>query len=582
MTDGQSSFGTPEAWSNINSLFGAFVFAVLERSGLKEVVLSPGSRSTPLAYAAHCNSNLNTIVHIDERSAAYYALGLVKSQGNPVALVCTSGTALANYYPAVIEASEAGLPLLVLTADRPAELRYRRAGQTIDQQKIYGTQVRHAYEMPLPENDETVFRQVRSVLLSAYKRCQFPAAGPVHVNFPFREPLAPEGNTRIECAFNVEALLGGIGSSPQSEVLSEPFLPLPGRGLVLAGPTVEFPDGESLLAIQNFLRKLGWPVLVDAAHPLRHRQDESLCLVSHYDSLIRDAKWCAANRPEAIIVLGEPPTSKVLRTWLSSECIPVYFAGESPLLVDPFAGITRQYQVNWKRLPDLLEGVEPVEDREWRESWESAEQKSAEDAEAYFAGNDAWFEGRVHRILSGNLPHGSPVMFANSLAIRDAEWFWKLNNRGYLPFSMRGGNGIDGTLSLACGIVEGRSVPGVLVTGELALLHDINGFLFHPCMQTGLKIFVVNNHGGGIFDHLPVSHWNPVYEEGFATPQEVDFHQLCGAHGVNYTKVATVAELESAAQSLPERGIEVVEIVVDRELSLSAHRAYFNWMQNED
>lgn len=558
-----------------NPAFGELVIRSLFAFGVKHVVLSPGSRSTPLALACAEYAADRMTVILDERSAAFYALGRIKATRRPVAVICTSGSAAAQYYPAVIEARESGLPLVVLTADRPPELRHGHAGQTIDQVKLYGNYPVFQAELPLPEASASLFRQVREICRLAVGCALGEPHGPVHLNCPFREPFFPGEST--DSLLLDETLLDGL--SPCGEIsrgaVDTPALPE--RTLILAGPRPwKDPDGE-VHALLDLACKGGYPVLADASNPLRYVEDGSVVVI-HYDRVLRDPGRSRGLQPEAVLLWGEPPTSKVLRHWLAGLDVPGYRVGHGKRAMNPVFGKIAEGGGCVSSFCAAAEWKEGTFFREWKRL--DAEMEAG--LRTGLENPHSLFEGDVHRLLRKCLPEGAPVLFANSMAIRDAEWFIPAGGNRLDPFSQRGANGIDGTLSMARGIGDALNRPMCLVTGDLAFLHDVAGLRGTGGTRPGLLVLLVNNSGGGIFEFLPVAAKSPHFEACFATPQDVELHGLVAAHGGRHLKVASAEGLAKQLQEWSGEGLLVLEIPVDRKLSRDLHREFLDGFEQKN
>jgi 2-succinyl-5-enolpyruvyl-6-hydroxy-3-cyclohexene-1-carboxylate synthase len=570
------------ARSNVNSVWGALTMEVLARLGVQTVVTSPGSRSTPLTVAAGRNPRIEALSILDERSAAFYALGLAKRTRRPVVLVCTSGSAAANYWPAVVEASMGGTPLLFLTADRPAELRGCSSGQTIDQLKLYGGYVRHFAELALPEASEAMLAYLRQTLVHAVSLSMAANSGPVHLNFPFRDPLAPEAEptqsvieaSALEAAATVitrpcEAVpcVGAIDQVALERLSSH------SKGIIVVG--TEHPRGgdeDFADAVAMIADKLGWPVLADVLNPLRSHAGENPSLITRYDAFLRQAEQAEALQPTAVLQVGSLPTSKVLRAWLGSQDAVSFLLNSRHINSDPLHRIATPIYGGAHELAELLQHqrVEP----EWAASWASVERETAKRIDERMMEMDTLFEGKVAWLLSKHLPVGTPVFLASSMSVRYAEYFWCAGSRAYSVFCNRGANGIDGTLSTALGVAH-RSKPAVLLTGDLAFLHDSNGLLAASQLKGSLTVVVVNNNGGGIFEHLPVAQMNPPFETYFATPQRVDLAKLCEAHCVPYQTVDDWHSFIDAVSLASQTGLRVLELRTDRKADHASLKAFF-------
>ena len=552
-------------YRNTNSLWGSVLVETLARLGVTHAVISPGSRSTPLTMAFARHPGIEAIPLLDERSAAFFALGLARQTHRPVVLLCTSGTAGANYFPAVIEAQESGVPLLVITADRPPEMRQCRSGQTIDQQKLFGGHVNFYHELAVPEASLRLLRYLRQTVAHALERTHWPVVGPVHLNAPFRDPLAPmeDGSTaglkqKIDETFFDQLVVVPVGFG----ATSIPELPHSKRGLIVTGPAQPVDAANYAMMVELLALKTGWPVLADSLSPLRSYSAPGQPFISTYDCLARNGKLMEKLRPEFVLSIGGWPISKPLRAWLEQVDAPTWILTESTENQDALHGRARTIHGRVEQLAELL--PEREVDIAYCTDWACAEASVRKALDRKLAGLKAMFEGKAAWIMAARLPVRTPVFVANSMPVRDLEYFWPANNRGHAIYCNRGANGIDGTLSTALGVAHGSDQPAVLLTGDLALLHDTNGFLSAPKLKGGVTIVLINNNGGGIFEHLPVAQDNPQFEEFFATPQQVDFRKLSSAYGVAYTLVRDWKHFSGLVGKLPKRGIRVLEVRTDR------------------
>jgi 2-succinyl-5-enolpyruvyl-6-hydroxy-3-cyclohexene-1-carboxylate synthase len=551
---------------NVNALWGSVVAETLARAGVGTAVVSPGSRSTPLAFAFARHPGIEAIPILDERSAAFFALGIAKREMRPVALLCTSGTAGANYFPAVIEAHEAGVPLLVLTADRPPEMRACASGQTIDQQRLFGAFVSFYHELAVPEANLPLLRYLRQTVLHAVERTLAPFGGPVHLNAPFRDPLVPSedggGTDAFGAGVDWEAFFDHVGPPAPVSVASEiPAFAHAVHGVIVAGPVPTADPQAHAAAVGEIARKLRWPVLADGLSQVRNHAEAVPHLVTRYDAILRTPSAAESLRPEFVLCLGEWPTSKVLRGWIEASGAPVLLVTERPDNRDALHGPTRRIVATLPELARVLPSADALNGYE--RLWASHETRARAGLDASIDAEEGLIEPKAAWLLGRHLPAQTAVSAANSMPIRDMEFVWPANDRGYRVHFNRGANGIDGTLSTALGVAHGGA-PAVLLTGDLALLHDSNGFLIAPRLRGSLTIVLINNRGGGIFEHLPVAQFDPIFEEFFATPQEVDFAKLCGAHGVEHVHVEDWGHFESLITTLPAQGIRVLEVATDR------------------
>lgn len=541
---------------------------VLARLGIEHVVISPGSRSTPLTLAAAKNPKLETLVILDERTAGFIALGIAKRSRKPVALVCTSGTAAANYHPAVIEASLSGTPLLVLTADRPPELRDCSAGQTIDQIKLFGSSVRLFAEMSLPELLPERLAYLRQSLVHAVDRAVQIHPGPVHLNFPFREPLLAltnaepvvDANSLEQAATVVTRVTEAVSIGGALDTVAIERLSSHRKGIIVVGDInprggdVEFATAVALLS-----QKLGWPVLADVLNPLRGHADELSGLVCHYDRHLRAATDAVELKPTAVLQIGALPTSKVLRTWLQKIDATHFLLVDRPFNSDPLHRIATVLHGDVSGLADQIKPLHG--DSEWLSAWTHLEARATADVNARLEPLESLFEGKAAWLLSQQVPAGSSVFLASSMSVRYAEWFWCVGSPAGSIYANRGANGIDGTLGTAVGVAH-RGSPTILLTGDLAFLHDTNALLAAKDLRGSLTVVLINNNGGGIFEHLPVANVD-CFEDHFAAPQEVNLQTLCAAYGVTY-KCIQDWDTYTAELKDPSGGLRVLELKTDR------------------
>jgi 2-succinyl-5-enolpyruvyl-6-hydroxy-3-cyclohexene-1-carboxylate synthase len=556
---------------NLNTLWASVLVETLSRLGVTTAVICPGSRSAPLTVAFAQHPHINAIPILDERSASFFALGLAKRSHHPVVLVCTSGTAGANFYPAVIEAYESRVPLLVLTADRPPELRDCNAGQAIDQHKLFGHYPNHAEELATPAEERLAY--LRQRIMQAWRQTQYPAAGVVHLNVPLREPLAPIGQPEIlalaaEFPADFFDHLADVIAGPAALSLGEPLTGLPlgnPRGVIIAGidhPREPIGYSQSIAQLSQIL---GYPVLAEGLSPVRHHAALQPYLVSTYDLILRQPDLATQLQPEVVIRIGAMPTSKVLREWLDRVQPRQWVIDPTARSLDPLHGRTVPVGLPIGPFATAVAAscAQPAARTAYLNQWLTADAHTRDRITQTFQAESALIESKIAWTLADCLPVGTPVVVANSMPVRDVEWFWRPTDRQYALLGNRGANGIDGTLSTALGVAHGGQ-PTVLLTGDLSLLHDTNGFLIGPQLRGHLTIVLVNNNGGGIFGMLPMAQFDPPFEEFFATPQSVEFELLCRAYGVAYQRVTDWEGLRLQLQVLPSAGIRVLEVRTDR------------------
>ena len=567
----------PLDFRNTNTLWSSIIAETLKHLGLTTAIICPGSRSAPLTVAFAQHPEIEAIPILDERSAAFFALGVAKRSHVPAALVCTSGTAGANFYPAVIEASESQVPLLVITADRPPELRDCHAGQAIDQQKLYGSYPNWQAELALPSQEIGMLRYLRQTIVQAVKRSLFSVPGAVHLNVPFREPLAPTPQPdTLNSQLHQEDFFAGITLNPYphsctGDSASRPYSSLLStwkqceRGIIIAGVAQPQHRQEYCQAITHLSQSLGWAVLAEGLSPVRNYAHLNPYLISTYDLILGNPQLSQKLAPEMVIQLGALPTSKELRAWLNSTQPQRWIIDPSPENFDPLHGKTTHLHLSVEQLATTIPPLAKQESvsSDYLHQWRDAETQLRQALDKTMATTDTLFEGKAAWLLSQTLPPATPLLIANSMPVRDVEFFWKPNNSGIQPFCNRGANGIEGSLSTALGIAHHHQ-SSVMLTGDLALLHDTNGFLQRNRFTGHLTIVLINNNGGGIFEMLPISQFEPPFQEYFATPQEMDFAQLCGTYGIEYKRITNWQQLQALLNPLPEKGIRVLEIPTNR------------------
>jgi 2-succinyl-5-enolpyruvyl-6-hydroxy-3-cyclohexene-1-carboxylate synthase len=548
-------------FNNLNQLWSYVLTETLKRLGSKCAIICPGSRSTPLTVAfVQQIPHIEAIPILDERSAAFFALGRAKATGKPVVLVCTSGTAGANFYPAVIEASESRVPLLILTTDRPAELRDCHSGQTIDQVKLYGNYPNWQTELATPSLDMGMLGYLRQTIIHAWERCQFPNSGAVHLNIPFRDPLAPIPDG-TNFTLDVEDFFSGIVSTSLSITNYELPITDNQKGIIIAGVAQLQDPGKYCRAIAHLSQSLEWPVLAEGLSPVRNYADLNPYIISTYDIILRNQQLAQELTPEIVIQIGEMPTSKELRNWLITNNSQRFVIDNCDQNLDPLHGKTTHLRMSVTEISNLEIGN--FGESEYLQKWCAVEKQIRKNIDNYFHQIDELIESKAAWLISQTLPPATPLFIANSMPVRDVEFFWKPNNLRINPYFNRGANGIDGTLSTALGIAHHQQ-SSVMLTGDLALLHDTNGFLIRNKFIGHLTIILINNNGGGIFEMLPIAKFNPPFEEFFATPQDIDFSQLCATYNVEHELINSWEELQDNLKQLPKTGIRVLEIRTNR------------------
>jgi 2-succinyl-5-enolpyruvyl-6-hydroxy-3-cyclohexene-1-carboxylate synthase len=542
-------------------LLRAFVDELV-RCGVTDVCTSPGSRSTPIVAALVRDGRLRATSHVDERCAGFFALGAAKASGRPVALACTSGTAAANYLPAVVEAHEAGVPLLVLTADRPPELRAVGAGQAIDQIGLYGRNVRWFVEVGNHEATPERVRWMRMLACRAVGATLADRPGPVHLNFPLREPLVPP-------ALRDDPAPGRPGGAPWIAVPSVPPAADPAaleaalegaaRGVVIAGADRDPATGA---ALARFAEAAGWPLLADPLSGARRGRSA----IAHYDALLRDEGFSDRVRPDAVLRVGDLPTSKPLRAWLAS-LRDVRQVGFTPPSVWADPDATLSVLLGGTAAPALAAASVSVADPEWLAGWRSADARIASGFATVLG--DELSEPAVARALFGALPADATLVVASSMPVRDLEGYAAARDDPPRVLSNRGANGIDGTVSTAYGVASVAGGPVVLLIGDVAVLHDIGGLLAGRRLGIDLLIVVLDNDGGGIFHFLPVGEERDMFEEHVATPHGIDLERVAAVYDCAFVDAVDLADVTGA---IGRPGTTMVRVRTDRAENLALHR----------
>ena len=567
---------------NANSLWASVAVETLFRLGLETAIVCPGSRSTPLTMAFARHRKIEALPILDERSASFFALGCAKRQFRPVALVCTSGTAGANFYPAIIEAYESGVPLVVFTADRPPEMRDCGSGQTIDQQKLFGRFVKHYSELAVPEATYAMLAYLRQTLVNGWRQATLPKAGPVHFNCPFRDPLPPvaDGLTKsLAASFDKETFFSST-TPPVPATLSIQSVSIDAwltsrRGLIVVGASSPSAPQKYCQAIKDISLALGWPVLAEGLSPLRNNSHSDDALISTYDIILRDIERADSLIPKTTIQFGPLPTSKVLRQWLQQHKPLHWLVGNGENL-DPLHGATQFLFSSAEQIATNLKGCHPKTDNnEYVQAWTTYERLVRQELDRRLQEEETLLESKVVWLLSQYLPKNTPLFIANSMPVRDVEYFWPKSDRHIQPLFSRGANGIDGTLSTAMGVAHHNRAT-VLLTGDLAFLHDTNGLLNARQLNGHLTVVLINNQGGGIFEMLPISQFKPEFEKYFLTPQSVQLSALCQAYDVEHRVIHQVADFIRCVASLPDKGMRVLEVVCDRQQSVRQRKALLN------
>ena len=592
----------------------------LHQLGVRHAVFSPGSRSTTLAMLFQSHGGFHTYMNIDERSAGFMALGIAKAQGEPAVLVCTSGSALTHYGPAVVEAKHSGVPMIILSADRPYTLQQVGAPQTIDQQKYFGTAVNYYEELSVP-SESHYYTYPRQVARRAYLKANDHKLGPVHINVPLFEPLVPH---REE-----EYFTQGRSTKPFRLVKHEEIPTLAPlldgkRVLILGGPSVTNPK-----TVVEFAERIGAVVIGDPLSNLRQYEG----VISTYDAFLAHHERWEELRPDVVIQLGQIPVSKRIQQWMAT-LVDIDYITVSPnadvvnpsltttihvmASVDVFLaelcrglfvvpelstsiGDKKQNLLNISNVEGsnvstagyelgaqqenidtneehrvehgrVVSAQNIIADIEYVKAWQRIESDSRQQLDKVQE-EPTLFEGRTIHMLQHMMPHEGQILVANSMSIRDMDYFWATGRSQAMVYGNRGTNGIDGTVSTALGLST-NGKPTVMVTGDLSFFHDLNGLAIGKTHGMNLTIILHNNDGGGIFQYLPQKGTDD-FDYLFNTPQGIDYSGLATMYGLDYVKVTTNAELELAMkQYIGTEGIHIIEVPTSKEISRELHKVY--------
>lgn len=555
------------------------IVASLMQNGVEDVVISPGSRSTPLAYAFASTKNLTIYRQVDERSAAFFALGIAKAKAKPVVLLCTSGTAAANYYPAIVEAKYARIPLVVITADRPHELREVGAPQAINQVGLYGERVKWSAEFPIPDDAKPTLPYIERHIARGISIATAAPFGPVHFNVPFREPLLIDFQEELPAQTFKGSFIGQVAPSSDAIENLTDLINETKKGFLIVG---ELPLGTDLQQIWSFIRKVKWPILVESLSNLRTNVPEDCepYLISTYDALLKNTAFKQQVAPDTVIRFGAQPVSKFLTNFLI-ETLPANYIviDEDPMFRDSAAVSTHFIHASIGQWIDELNIDNTVFNKEYLMQWQTSEAIAAKYINAY--PNDAQDEGAVVHYLIENLPNESDLFVSSSMPIRDIDTFLLPTKKDIQVFANRGANGIDGVMSTAIGFSQGRIDREMyLLIGDLAFLHDVNALITTRYQSCKINVIVFNNDGGGIFSYLAQSTVKEYYEDLFGTPTALQFGDVAKMYEMEYVQIKDFDEMEKLLK--PQNNpLRLIEIFTDRQDNVMSHRMLWQRIQEE-
>ncbi|MFP4173031.1 MAG: 2-succinyl-5-enolpyruvyl-6-hydroxy-3-cyclohexene-1-carboxylic-acid synthase [Candidatus Hydrogenedentota bacterium] len=576
--------------SDMNRFWAGLIVEELTRLGVDAFFLSPGSRCTPLTLAAAEHAAAQAAVHFDERASAFAALGFAKETGRPAALVCTSGTAAVNYWPAIAEAAMSGVPLLVLTADRPPELQSTGANQAIDQQGLYGGYVRWAFTLPCPSNAIAPEMVLTTVDQAVYRAGRSPR-GPVQLNCMFREPLAPPPGNEWSGIYGESVARWKESAAPYTRYTPEAREPALGsvqavaealgeceRGIVVLGELASHTRRDDVAAM---LDALGWPVFPDIASGFRLGA-AGRNVVHHYGALLL-SEAAHALRPDGVLHLGGPVTSKRLLTLLHDHPPRRYvMAADHPERRDPLHRVTLRLECApdafCRALANLDVSWEATLHRDWLVK---ASAEAGECLDAYMEAGETLSEPLVARLISRAVPPDSVLFLGNSMPIRDMDTFAAADGPHARVHVSRGASGIDGCVATAAGLALAAHGPVTAILGDLAVLHDLNALNLLRGLEHPFVLVVINNDGGGIFSFLPIAQHEHVFEPYFATPHGLRFEDAARMFGLRHVCPGTPAKFSAAyGEAIKRGGATLIEVITDRERNYAVHREIEEMLQS--
>jgi 2-succinyl-5-enolpyruvyl-6-hydroxy-3-cyclohexene-1-carboxylate synthase len=577
---------------NRNILWTEAFSKELSEIGVKYACISPGSRNTPLTLAFANNKKIKSYVHIDERSCAFFALGMAKASGTPVVIVCTSGTAAAELYPAIIEAYQQRVPLIVCTADRPPELLDCGANQTINQDNLYKNHIRWFFDVGLPEPITRRIKHIKAVAGRAVFESCIRSRGPVHLNFPFRKPFEPESYTD-EISDDLKKLADTVLTDKQEffkqeekNILTEKWFPeifshikKKRKGLIIAGPENYNPLFAE--ACQKLSVKLGYPVMADGASQLRFGGHDKQNIISNFEGFLRSKHFADKYKPDIILHFGRTITSKALDEYLE-KCNAVRFMiNEYGDWFDPSnkaaASFPCRAYLFCQKMLEMAESRKlPPPDSKWVNKFVKADEIARSIKRKIIHKAKFPAESRIVEEIMSIIPGNTHLMISNSMPVRDFDYFASKTSTKVTIYNNRGASGIDGITSTALGIAAVNNQPTVLITGDLAFYYDLNGLLAASKYALPLVVVLINNNGGGIFEVLPVSDYGKIFKDYFIAPHNLDFSQFVKAYNGAYYAVKSWEHFRKSFKSAIDRKkFAVIEIKTDAVKSLALRKKFW-------
>jgi 2-succinyl-5-enolpyruvyl-6-hydroxy-3-cyclohexene-1-carboxylate synthase len=578
---------------NRNILWAETFLNELVSVGIKYACISPGSRSTPLTLAAAKNKKIKSFINIDERSSAFFALGLAKSTNTPVILICTSGTATAEFYPAIIEAYQQRIPLIICTADRPSELIGVGANQTINQHNIYKNHIRWFCPVGLPEANQQGIKHIKVCARRAFRESFLTLKGPVHLNFPFKKPFEPKTYTddiskrlldsakkaSIDKDKFTEVKSGNIFSEKWFRKISKHLLNSK-KILIIAGPENYNPDFP--FEISKLSNKLNVPVLADGCSNIRFGKHKKDNILSNFDAVLRSDKFAKNNQPDFILHFGRTVTSKALETFLGQCTAPRFMINDYGDWFDPsnksIAAIGCKPYIFCRKMNEFLDSkITEEKNKSWLNIFLSADRIASEIKRRIIENSTSLNEGRLVSVIMNLIPKNSKLMISNSMPVRDFDYFASNSEKELSVYNNRGASGIDGITSTALGIAVQSKEPTILITGDLAFYYDLNGLLAAKNFKIPLIVILVNNDGGGIFEVLPISKYGNFFKDYFIASHNLNFSHFVKAYGGKFNKIKSWNDFRTSfRRALKSKSFSVIEVKTNSKQSLKLRQKFWN------
>jgi 2-succinyl-5-enolpyruvyl-6-hydroxy-3-cyclohexene-1-carboxylate synthase len=580
---------------NRNILWSKVFIDQLAELGVRHACISPGSRSTPLTYVLSVNRKIKTYVHIDERSSAFFALGLAKASGRPVLVVTTSGTAVAELYPAIIEAYQQRTPLIICTSDRPPELVGTGSNQTINQHNIFANHIRWFRDLGLPSISDIGLSHLQKIAIRAYQFSLVIDKGPVHLNFPFRKPLEPGSHTDVINKKIIKIKPQRLSpvkpnSPPKTKLrslinkLSDDIIKFE-KGIIVAGP-MEF-SNETVNHIKKLSGILKYPIFADGLSQLRFglkKTDKNI--ISNFESILKSENFMNAIEPEIILHFGRTPTSSILEKFLSETNADRYLINSFGDVFDPARNANAVLPINPEIFCQILS--EKIKDKQyaqrnlfWLSNFQKAEAISDQIKSRIIRRAKFPDEASLISHTINLLPSGCNIFIGNSLPVRDLDKFVSTNFKNFVIHFNRGASGIDGVTSTASGIASIRK-PAILITGDLSFLSDLSALLTANKYTIKLITVLINNNGGGIFESLPIANKVKNFKEYFVTPHNLELSEIIKSFGIEYQLITSLTKFNKAlTNGLRKNHPLVLEVQTDAQKSAETRNKYFNIVKNK-